>query len=168
MRFWADPFDLSSGTRIRSNRKGLGQSITLGERYGSWGKLLRIDLTTRKVRTEELADEFFRLYPGGRSLIAYVLLRETRPGVDALSAENPLVFAPGVLTGTPLSGASRYLSFSGAWRTRRSSAFMWEHSVEDERRTTEGDGLTHTRTLCFTPLVVSPSSPFLFQLHFPR
>src|SRR5207253_10667876 len=46
--------------------------------------------------------------PGGRSLIAYVLLRETEPGLEPLSPANPLIFAPGVLTGTPLSGASRH------------------------------------------------------------
>ena len=78
------------------------------QRCGSWGKLLRVDLTSRSVITQELGDDFFRRYPGGRSLIAYVLLRETEPGLEPLSPENPLIFAPGVLTGTPLSGASRH------------------------------------------------------------
>jgi aldehyde:ferredoxin oxidoreductase len=80
----------------------------MSARFGTWGKLLRIDLTRRTVAVEELDDAFFRRYPGGRSLIAYILLRETRPGLEPLSPENPLVFAPGVLTGTPLSGASRH------------------------------------------------------------
>lgn len=80
----------------------------MGERYGSWGKLLRVDLTTRRIGTQELDEGFYRRYPGGRALIGYVLLTELPQGADPLGPENLLVFAPGVLTGTPLSGASRH------------------------------------------------------------
>ncbi len=80
----------------------------MGERFGTWGRLLRVDLTSRAVSTQELGEDFFRRYPGGRSLIAHVLLTELPEGVDPLAPENILVFAPGVLTGSPLSGASRH------------------------------------------------------------
>ncbi len=78
------------------------------QRYGSWGRILRVDLTARATSVEEMDEETFRRNPGGRALIAHYLLRELPKGIDALSPDNILVFAMGVLTGTPLSGASRH------------------------------------------------------------
>lgn len=78
------------------------------QRYGSWGRILRVDLTARTTSVEEMDEETFRRNPGGRALIAHYLLRELPKGTDALSPDNLLVFAMGVLTGTPLSGASRH------------------------------------------------------------
>ena len=78
------------------------------ERYGSWGKVLRVDLTEGRTWTEEVDEATFRKRPGGRAMIAHYLLTELAPHTDALAPENLLVFAPGVLTGTPLSGASRH------------------------------------------------------------
>ena len=80
----------------------------MGQRYGSWGRILRVDLTTRSTSVEEMDEPTFRRNPGGRALIAHYLLREVPAGADALSPDNVLVFAMGVLTGTPLSGASRH------------------------------------------------------------
>ena len=77
-------------------------------RYGSWGKILRVDLSARRTWTEEVDEATFRKRPGGRAMIAHYLLTELPPGTDPLSPGNLLVFAPGVLTGTPLSGASRH------------------------------------------------------------
>lgn len=78
------------------------------QRYGSWGRILRVDLTARSTSVEEMDETTYRRNPGGRALIAHYLLREVPAGADALSPENVLVFAMGVLTGTPLSGASRH------------------------------------------------------------
>ena len=78
------------------------------ERYGSWGRILRVDLTTRRTWVEEIDEATYRRRPGGRAMIAHHLLRELPRGIDPLSPENVLVFAMGVLTGTPLSGASRH------------------------------------------------------------
>jgi aldehyde:ferredoxin oxidoreductase len=80
----------------------------MSERFGSWGKVLRVDLTRRTTSVDEIDEATYRRRPGGRALIAHYLLTELRPGVDALSPDNVLVFAMGVLTGTPLSGASRH------------------------------------------------------------
>ncbi|MBI2323636.1 MAG: aldehyde ferredoxin oxidoreductase family protein, partial [Chloroflexi bacterium] len=57
---------------------------------------------------EEVDEATFRKRPGGRAMIAHYLLTELPPGIDALGPDNLLIFAPGVLTGTPLSGASRH------------------------------------------------------------
>ncbi len=80
----------------------------MGDRFGSWGKVLRVDLTKRSWSIDEIDEAAYRRYPGGRALIARYLLSEVKPGTDALSPDNVLVFAMGVLTGTPLSGASRH------------------------------------------------------------
>ena len=80
----------------------------MGERYGSWGKVLRVDLTKGTTAVEEMDEATFKRHPGGRALIAHYLLTELTAGADPLGPENLLIFAMGVLTGTPLSGASRH------------------------------------------------------------
>ncbi len=80
----------------------------MNERYGSWGRILRVDLTAGTTAVEEMDERTFRRHPGGRALIAHYLLTELPPGADPFGPENLLVFAMGVLTGTPLSGASRH------------------------------------------------------------
>ena len=80
----------------------------MSERYGSWGKVLRVDLTNGTTAVEEMDEASFKRHPGGRALIAHYLLTELPKGADPLGPENLLVFAMGVLTGTPLSGASRH------------------------------------------------------------
>jgi aldehyde:ferredoxin oxidoreductase len=77
-------------------------------RHGSWGRVLRVDLGARTTATEEMDEATFRRNPGGRAMIAHYLLRELPANADPLGPENVLVFAMGVLTGTPLSGASRH------------------------------------------------------------
>ena len=80
----------------------------MNERYGSWGRVLRVDLTAGTTAVEEMDEATFKRHPGGRALIAHYLLTELPKGADPLGPENLLVFAMGVLTGTPLSGASRH------------------------------------------------------------
>jgi aldehyde:ferredoxin oxidoreductase len=80
----------------------------MSERYGSWGKVLRVDLTAGTTSVEEMDEATFRKHPGGRELFALYLLTELPAGAEPLGPENILVFAMGVLTGTPLSGASRH------------------------------------------------------------
>ena len=80
----------------------------MGQRYGSWGRILRVDLTAGVTSVEDISEADFKRNPGGRGLIAHYLLREVPPGTDPLAPENVLIFAMGVLTGTPLSGASRH------------------------------------------------------------
>ena len=70
-------------------------------------KILRVNLTDRTVRVEEPGAVYMRRYMGGWNIIADILLREVPPGADPLGPENVLVFAPGVLTGLAISGASR-------------------------------------------------------------
>jgi len=75
--------------------------------YGYTGKILKLDLSRRSIEIEERGDAFYRLYLGGRALVGYTLLNETMPGIDPLGPENVQVFAPGVITGAPVSGQAR-------------------------------------------------------------
>jgi len=80
----------------------------MSDRHGSWGRILRVDLTSRTWSVEEMDEDTFRRHPGGRALIAHYLLNELPKGTEPLAPDNLLIFAMGVLTGTPLSGASRH------------------------------------------------------------
>jgi aldehyde:ferredoxin oxidoreductase len=78
------------------------------ERYAYWNKILHVNLTDRSTWVEEPGDRFYRLYGGGRGIIAHYLLKYVPKGADPLGPENILVFAPGVLTGAPVPGAGRH------------------------------------------------------------
>jgi aldehyde:ferredoxin oxidoreductase len=76
--------------------------------YGSTGKLMRVDLTRGAVSIEEFDEAFYRLYPGGKALAAYLLLREIEPGADPLGPNNVLALINGMITGAPISTATRF------------------------------------------------------------
>lgn len=78
------------------------------QRYGYNGRILVVDLDQESLQTEENPPGFYRTYLGGGLLGSYYLFKRTQPGFDPLSPENVLIFAPSVLTGAPVSGASRF------------------------------------------------------------
>lgn len=76
---------------------------------GGWiGKLLRLDLTRREARSEDLNMEWARAYLGARGLGVKYLLEEVDGAVDPFSPDNRLYLATGPLTGTNASCAARY------------------------------------------------------------
>lgn len=70
-------------------------------------KILRVDLNTLSIKTQDLPSEVYRKYPGGSALGVYLVTREMDPSIDPLSPENVLVFSVSALTGLPISGISR-------------------------------------------------------------
>ncbi|MFN8524849.1 MAG: aldehyde ferredoxin oxidoreductase family protein [Chloroflexota bacterium] len=74
---------------------------------GFTGKILHVDLTANKHWVEEPSEDFYRKIMGGRGLVAHYLLTLVPRGADALSPENVVVFAPGVVTGASFSGQGR-------------------------------------------------------------
>lgn len=88
--------------------------------YGSTGNLLRVDLTRGTTSIEHFDEAFYRLYPGGKALAAYLLLRDIAPGTDPLGPDNVLVLINGLLTGAPVSTATR---FTAAARSPLTGAF---------------------------------------------
>ncbi|MBC7235828.1 MAG: aldehyde ferredoxin oxidoreductase family protein [Chloroflexi bacterium] len=70
-------------------------------------KILRVNLSTGNISVDEPGELYFRRYMGGWNIIADTLLREVPQGADPLGPENKLIFAPGVLCGLAISGATR-------------------------------------------------------------
>lgn len=76
------------------------------------GKILKVNLTNKETTIEEKPESFYRHYQGGHGLGLYYLLKETKQNIDALEPENPLVFAPGLLTGLRAPAVPRYIVMS--------------------------------------------------------
>lgn len=76
--------------------------------FGTTGRILWVDLTQGTTYVETLDEATYRLYPGGKALGAYLLLRHLPANVDPLGPDNILVLASGLLTGAPFSTATRF------------------------------------------------------------
>jgi aldehyde:ferredoxin oxidoreductase len=78
----------------------------MGSVGGYTGRILHVDLSTRKQGVEELPEGEARAYLGGSGLAAKRLWDMTGKETDPLGTENVLIFMTGPLTGTrvPLSG----------------------------------------------------------------
>jgi len=67
---------------------------------GYAGRVLYVDLTTGKTRTEKLSEDFAKKYIGGIGLGMRLWLANSKAGVDAYSSDNPLILALGPVSGT--------------------------------------------------------------------
>ena len=61
---------------------------------------MRIDLSSGASKTEPLKEEYAKKYIGGIGLGMRLLIDNSKPSVDALSPENPLILTTGPLSGT--------------------------------------------------------------------
>ncbi len=77
--------------------------------YGWHLKILRVNLTTRKVTQEDVDPKIARDYLGGRGWAIHYMYKEMDPMADPLSPENMLIFATGPLTATPAPTGNRYM-----------------------------------------------------------
>ena len=77
--------------------------------WGYTGRVLRVDLTTKNIWTENPDEKFYRKYMGGRGIALYYLLTSISDlRIDAYDPRNELVFAASVVTGAPFPGNSRF------------------------------------------------------------
>jgi aldehyde:ferredoxin oxidoreductase len=75
---------------------------------GYHGVILDVDLSSGKIEKVALAAEDLDKFVGGRGLGMKILWdRLKKPGVEALSPDNPLMFMPGPFSGFPVPCASR-------------------------------------------------------------
>ncbi|MCK4478222.1 aldehyde ferredoxin oxidoreductase family protein [Candidatus Bathyarchaeota archaeon] len=72
------------------------------------GKILRIDLTKKKLYKENLCNELAEKFLGGPGFCTHILYDETGPETDPLGLENRLVFTVGPLSGTAWPQSGRY------------------------------------------------------------
>lgn len=70
-------------------------------------RLLRVNLTTKEVKIEDIPLSLIEKYIGGRGLGAYFLTKEVLPNIDPLSEENKLIFFNGPLSGTVAPGNNK-------------------------------------------------------------
>jgi aldehyde:ferredoxin oxidoreductase len=67
-------------------------------------KILRVNMSSGKIIVDDISNEYPPL--GGRGLTSTIIAKEVPANCHALSKDNKLIFAPGILTGTtaPCSG----------------------------------------------------------------
>jgi len=75
---------------------------------GFYNVVLHIDLTRRSFEEEPIDDKVYRQLLGGKGLGAHLLLKNTKTGVDPLSADNVIIFVTGPVTDTKVYGSCRY------------------------------------------------------------
>ena len=77
--------------------------------YAYNGKVLRVNLTDKTIKTEALDMDMAKKFIGGRGLGTKMMMDEVDPKVDALSPENKLFIVTGPMTGNPVATGGRYM-----------------------------------------------------------
>lgn len=70
-------------------------------------RILRIDLSSRSYKIDEIPDKIISQYIGGRGLGAYLLYNSVPARIDPLDEKNHLIFTAGPSNGTSLSYSSK-------------------------------------------------------------
>jgi len=101
-------------------------------RYGTHGRVLVVDLTTRTTRVEEVDESVYKQFIGGYGLGAYLMWKHFPPGTDALAPEACFSIVSGLLTGarTPFSGRIQIVAKSpltGTWADSNSGGSVASH-----------------------------------------
>ena len=101
---------------------------------GYFHKILHVDLSAGSSSTIEIDDAFCEKYIGGRAFGAKLLWDRvmTNGKVDPLGPDNPIIIAPGPLSGTyvPSGGKTSIISLSPATRSYGDSNFGGSFGVE--------------------------------------
>lgn len=74
---------------------------------GFFGKLLRLNLTTKTSSVEDIPDDILKKFVGGAALGAKLLYDEIDAGTEALGEDNKVIYTIGPITGTKAPCASR-------------------------------------------------------------
>jgi len=77
---------------------------------GYWGKILRVDLTEKKITEQQISEEYCRKYLGGVGFGADILLKELGPEVGALDPENRLIFGVGPFQASAVPGSGKWVA----------------------------------------------------------
>jgi len=81
--------------------------LTIGQiRGGLAGKILKVDLSTRKIQAEE-TEAYAKEFIGGRAINSFILFNELERGIQWSDSKNLLIFGAGALVGTLTPGACR-------------------------------------------------------------
>jgi aldehyde:ferredoxin oxidoreductase len=75
--------------------------------FGYSGKVLFVDLSTKAIDIRRIREGIYLHYLGGSGLGVKLLTELGDPTIHPLDQRNPLIFVPGLLTGTLVPGATR-------------------------------------------------------------
>ena len=73
---------------------------------GLAGKILRVDLSNKKIRTED-TEPYAKRFIGGRAINSFLLLNEMHPDKKWSDSANMVIFGVGCLAGTMAPAACR-------------------------------------------------------------
>ena len=76
--------------------------------YGYSGKILHIDLATRKTWAESKPEEWYKVYIGGVSMATRLCWENIEVGCDPLSPGNPVCIGNGLFAGTTVPVGGKY------------------------------------------------------------
>jgi len=77
-------------------------------KYGYGGQILRLDLSSKTYKIEELQKQWIKNVIGGRAANSKRLYEELNPDCDPLGPDNMLIFGIGPLTGSILPASAYY------------------------------------------------------------
>lgn len=77
--------------------------------HGYRGKMVRINLTDKTFKFEELKHEEALRFIGGRGFGSKIMFDEVDPNIDAFDPANKVIIATGPMTGTPTPAGGRYM-----------------------------------------------------------
>ena len=122
--------------------------------WGYNGKILRVDLTSKKITKEPIDEKVLRNFLGGTGLGAKYLYEEVPPGVGWSDPENRLILASGTLGGTRVPGSGTFSAVAKGALTEGATA-------------TQANGFlgTYLRFNGFDGLIVQGASEDLVYLY---
>jgi len=95
------------------------------------GKILRVNLTTKTIRTETVDELFASKYLGGRGWAIKFMLEEMDPTIDAFDPNNLMIFATGPLTGTVAPTGNRYMVVTKSPLTGAKPGNQYHHCIDN-------------------------------------
>lgn len=75
---------------------------------GYWGKVLRVDLTNKAYKTENVPEGVWKMFVGGSGFGAKILLEEVPPKINPLAPENKIIFAIGAMQALRVPGSGKW------------------------------------------------------------
>jgi len=97
--------------------------------YGYMGRILRVDLSTKKIEDILLDEGVAKKYIGGSGLAARILYDEIGANIDPLAPDNILFFATGPFQGTGIPFSGRFTictrsPLTGGWAEANSGGWF--------------------------------------------
>ncbi|MDD5225276.1 MAG: aldehyde ferredoxin oxidoreductase family protein, partial [bacterium] len=94
-----------------------------------YGQVLWVDLSSGRIETITIPEEYYREYIGGSGLAARIIMERQGPHADPLGEENILGILPGLLGGTNALFSGRYMvvgksPLTGGWTESNSGGYF--------------------------------------------